>query len=112
MSYKNKSKKIKRSTKGLIFHVPYENGIALKRAHSAIIQDNYKLIKFYDNNEIQLFDLEKDIFEKNDLSKERFKIAKRLEASLMDYLSAVKAPKWKTGITWKQKTLKKINSFH
>ena len=107
-----KSKKIKRTTNGLIFHVPYENGIALKRAHSAIIQDNYKLIKFYDNNEIQLFDLEKDIFEKNDLSKERFKIAKRLEASLMDYLSAVKAPKWKTGITWKQKTLKKINSFH
>ena len=107
-----KSKKIKRSTKGLIFHVPYENGIALKRAHSAIIQNNYKLIKFYDNNEIQLFDLEKDIFEKNDLSKEKFKIAKRLEASLMDYLSAVKAPKWKTGITWKQKTLKKINSFH
>ena len=44
--------------------------------------------------------------------KEKFKIAKRLEASLMDYLSAVKAPKWKTGITWKQKTLKKINSFH
>ena len=115
-SFKNivfgKSKKIKRSTKGLIFHVPYENGIALKRAHSAIIQENYKLVKFYDNDEIQLFDLEKDIFEKNDLSKEKFKIAKKLEESLMNYLSTVKAPKWQIGITWKQKTLKKINSFH
>lgn len=70
------------------------------------------LCQIYDHNEIQLFDLEKDIFEKNDLSKEKFKIAKRLEASLMDYLSTVKAPKWQTGITWKQKTLKKINSFH
>ena len=107
-----KSKKIKRFTKGLIFHVPYENGIALKRAHSAIIQDNYKLIKFYDNNELQLFDLHMYIHEKNNLSKEKFKIAKRLETLLMDYLSRVKAPKWKTGITWKQKTLKKINSFH
>ena len=107
-----KSKKIKRTTNGLIFHVPYENGIALKRAHSAIIQDNYKLVKFYDNNEIKLFDLNVDIFEKNDLSQKKGKIAKRLEASLMDYLSTVKAPKWQTGITWKQKTLKKINSFH
>ena len=59
----------------------------MKRAHSAIIQDNYKLVKFYDNDEIQLFDLEKDIFEKNDLSEEKLNIAKRLEASLMDYLS-------------------------
>ena len=107
-----KSKKIKRFTKGLIFHVPYENGVALKRAHSAIIQDNYKLIKFYDNNELRLFDLRKDIHEKNNLSKQKFKIAKRLEASLMNYLSKVKAPKWQTGITWKQNTLKKINSFH
>ena len=107
-----KSKKIKRTTNGLIFHVPYENGIALKRAHSAIIQDNYKLVKFYDNNEIKLFDLNVDIFEKNDLSQKKGIIAKRLEASLMDYLSSVKAPKWQKGITWKQKTLKKINSFH
>ena len=84
----------------------------MKRAHSAIIQENYKLVKFYDNDEIQLFDLEKDIFEKNDLSEEKLNIAKRLEASLMDYLSAVKAPKWKPGITWKKNTLKKINSFH
>ena len=61
---------------------------------------------------LQLFDLEKDIHEKNNLSEEKIKIAKRLETLLMDYLSAVKAPKWKTGITWKQKTLKKINSFH
>jgi arylsulfatase A len=115
-SFKNilfgKSKKIKRPTKGLIFHVPYENGIALKRAHSAIIQDNYKLLKFYDNNEIKLFDLQKDIYEKNDLSNEKYKIALRLESYLMNYLSKVKAPKWRPGITWKQKTLKKINSFH
>ena len=51
----NKSDKVFRKTKGLIFHVPYENKIALERAHSAIIVDNYKLIKFYDNNNINLF---------------------------------------------------------
>ena len=37
---------INRFSEGLIFHVPYENGIALKRAHSAIIIDSFKLIKF------------------------------------------------------------------
>ncbi len=107
-----KSKTIKRPTNGLIFHVPYENGIALKRAHSAIIQDNYKLVKFYDNDEIQLFDLNTDIYEENDLYQKKGKIAKRLETSLMNYLSGVKAPKWQPGITWKFNTLKKINSFH
>ena len=33
------------------FPFPYENKIALNRAHSSIILDNYKLIKFRDNNE-------------------------------------------------------------
>ena len=115
-SFKNvlfgKSKKIKRSTKGLIFHVPYENGIALKRAHSAIIQNNYKLIKFYDNNEIQLFDLNQDIYENNNIFDKKNEISKKLERTLDTYLSDVKAPKWQPGITWKYNTLKKINSFH
>ena len=47
---------VNRISEGLIFHVPYENGIAIKRAHSAIIVDNFKLIKFYNNNELLLFD--------------------------------------------------------
>ena len=59
----NKSDKVFRKTKGLIFHVPYENKIALERAHSAIIVDNYKLIKFYDNNEINLYDVLNDFSE-------------------------------------------------
>ena len=39
---------VKRFFEGIVFHVPYENGIALKRAHSAIIIKDYKLIKFHD----------------------------------------------------------------
>ena len=64
----NKMNKILRNDEGIVFHVPYENGIALKRAHSAIRLDNFKLIKFYDNGQLMLFDLDNDLGEKNDLS--------------------------------------------
>ena len=108
----NKSKKIKRNFNGIVFHVPYENKIALERAHSAIIVDKMKLIKFYDNNEIKLYNLKNDINENENLVFKRKKIAHNLELKLSNYLFDVKAPKWKPGITWKWKTLELINSYH
>ena len=110
----NKSDKVFRKTKGLIFHVPYENKIALERAHSAIIVDNYKLIKFYDNNEINLYNVNDDFSENIDLSKIYVgeKLSKKLEKLLDNYLEKVKAPKWQPGITWKENPLKIINSYH
>ena len=110
----NKSDKVFRKTKGLIFHVPYENKIALERAHSAIIVDNYKLIKFYDNNEINLYNVNDDFSENIDLSKIYLgkKLSKKLEKLLDNYLEKVKAPKWQPGITWKENPLKIINSYH
>ena len=110
----NKSDKVFRKTKGLIFHVPYENKIALERAHSAIIVDNYKLIKFYDNNDTKLYDVKNDISESIDLSKIYIneRLTKKLEKILDNYLEEVKAPKWQPGITWKENPLKIINSFH
>jgi hypothetical protein len=35
-----------------------------------------------------------------------------LELALETYLKEVKAPKWKPGISWKQKTLEQFNSYH
>ncbi len=104
--------KIKRSKKGLIFHVPYQNKIALNKAHSAIRMDQYKLIKFYDSGELLLFDLNKDIKEQQNIAAKHPKKTKTLEKILDDYLKEVKAPKWKPGITWKVKSLEKINSYH
>ena len=103
---------INRPYNGLIFHVPYENKIALNRAHSSIIRDNYKLIKYRDDNEINLFDLNEDIFEKTDISKLKPKISSSLETSLDNYLTNVNSLKWREGINWKNVDINKINSFY
>jgi len=108
----HKKTKIKRIDNGIYFHVPYENGIALKRAHSAIIVDDFKLIKFHDNNELLLYNLPNDLSEKNDLSLTNINKTKELELMLDNYLKKVKAPKWKPGITWRNTPINKINSFH
>jgi arylsulfatase A-like enzyme len=112
VAFKNGKGKVKRNNDAIVFHVPYENGIALKRAHSAIIVDNFKLLKFYDNNQLMLFELNSDYGEKNDLSQVLIEKTKTLEATLEAYLTKVKAPKWQPGIHWKSKSLEKINSFH
>ena len=92
--------------------MPYENAIALKRAHSAIIIDDFKLIKFHDNQELLLFNITKDLEEKNNLAQSHPHKTNTLEKALDSYLSKVKAPKWEPGITWKSKPIEKINSYH
>ena len=104
--------KVNRFSEGLIFHVPYENGIALKRAHSAIIMDEFKLIKFYNNNELMLFNIKNDIKENFNLAASLPNKVVVLEKTLDGYLSKVKAPKWKPGISWKNKPVEKFNSYH
>ncbi|MFT6842428.1 MAG: arylsulfatase A [Psychroserpens sp.] len=104
--------KVNRFSEGLIFHVPYENGIALKRAHSAIIIDEFKLIKFYNNNELMLFNIKNDIKENFNLAASLPNKVVVLEKTLDGYLSKVKAPKWKPGISWKNKPVEKFNSYH
>ena len=105
-----KNQRISRPVEGIFFHVPYKNGIAIKRPHSAVRKGDYKLIKFQDDKSILLFNLLNDKKEKIDLSKQESERAKELEKILDDYLNEVHAPKWQDGITWKNKPLKEINS--
>ena len=100
--FKNNQKPVKRKTDGLIFHVPYKNGIALNRPHSAIIKNGYKLITFHDNNERALFEMGSDISESNNLVNSHHKEVEILSTILNNYWSS-KKPKWKAGITGKIK---------
>ena len=108
MNKKNKS--IKRPVDGIFFHVPYKNGIALKRPHSAVRKGDYKLIKFQDDKSILLFNIVEDKMEQLNLSTKIPGKAKELEKILDNYLIDVNAPKWQEGITWKNTPLKEINS--
>ena len=106
----NTNSEVRREVEGIFFHVPYRNGIALKRPHSAIIQGDFKLIKFQDNGEALLYKLSNDIKEEKNLSNVETQIKDSLEKSLDNYLIKVHAPKWKEGITWKKIPLDSINS--
>ena len=79
-----KHKQIKREVEGIFFHVPYKNGIALKRPHSAVRKGDYKLIKFEDDKSILLFNLVKDKMEQLDVANQNPK-AKELEEILDNY---------------------------
>ena len=102
--------KVKRDVDGIFFHVPYKNGIALKRPHSAVRKGDFKLVKFQDNGELFLYNLTIDKKESQNLVYHNPKKAKELEKLLMNYLKEVRAPKWQEGITWKGLPLSEINS--
>jgi len=106
------NEQINRAVDGIFFHVPYKNSIALKRPHSAVRKGDYKLIKFQDDKSILLFNLVKDKMEQLNLASQKPEKAKELERILDNYLIDVHAPKWKNGITWKNRPLKEINSHY
>lgn len=81
--------KVTRAREGLFFHFPhYQSG---ESPHSAIILGDLKLIKHYEDNRLSLFDLSKDLRERNDLSKKLPNETAQMNKRLGDYLSSVNA---------------------
>jgi hypothetical protein len=76
------------------------------------VTDDFKLIKFHDNDELKLFDLSVDIGEQNNLAEKYPHKAKKLESKMEDYFQKHKTVRWKKGIDWKYKPIKEINSFY
>jgi arylsulfatase A-like enzyme len=79
---------VKRPRDGLVFHFPHYQGDS---PHSAIIVGDLKLMKFYEDNRVLLFDLSKDLREQTDLSKKLPDQTAKLEKQLSDYLKYVNA---------------------
>ena len=100
-----------RPVDGLFFHVPYRNGIALKRPHSAIRQGDFKLVLFQDDGEVRLYDVRNDIGEENDLSATMPDKAEAMRVALSDYLSDVRAPAGRRASRGRE-ALAEFNSFH
>jgi arylsulfatase A-like enzyme len=52
---------------------------------------NYKLIEFFEDNRIELYDLENDPGEKHDLSQEKPELAQEMKATLWQWRQDVEA---------------------
>ncbi|HQR92413.1 MAG: hypothetical protein B7X72_02065 [Sphingobacteriia bacterium 39-39-8] len=76
--------KVERLSKDLYFH-RYNNGYP----HSAIISENYKLIKFWKTKKIELFNIKDDLGEVKEISKLEPELSNQLEAKLLKYMESV-----------------------
>ena len=80
---------VKRAREELVFHFPHyqsDDG-----PHSSIRLGNLKLIHFDEDDRVSLFDLSKDIGERNDLAKQMPNETKMLQERLTKYLTEVNA---------------------
>lgn len=79
---------VKRPREELVFHFPHYQGDA---PHSAILLGDFKLMHFYEDDRVLLFDLSKDIGERRDLSRQLPAEVARLRERLENYLTAINA---------------------
>ena len=80
---------VARARPELVFHFPhYQSGDG---PHSAIVMGDLKLMKFYEDDRLALFDLSQDVGEQQDLSQQQPEQTARLHNLLNAYLRAVSA---------------------
>ncbi len=77
---------VKRSNPFLIFH----QAVA-RNAETSLILDNYKLVKTWNRNRLELFDISKDIGEAKDLSKQMEAKTNELHQLMVNFLEEVGA---------------------
>ena len=81
--------KVERPHEELVFHFPHYQGE--DGPHSAILLGNLKLLRFYEDDRVLLFDLSRDLGERDDLAARMPAEAARLRDRLSAYLAAVDA---------------------
>ena len=75
----------------IYWHFPHYSNHGYQSPNGAIRAGRYKLIEYYENGTVQLFDLESDIGEKHDLAKSQPEIAERLKKQFHDWRAEVDA---------------------
>jgi hypothetical protein len=79
--------RVERPKDFIVFHYP--NGVW--PSQTALIKDNYKIVKTWAFDRIELFDLQADMSEQKDLSKQMPEKAEELHAVMTSYLKSVDA---------------------
>ena len=75
----------------IYWHFPHYSNHGMQPPAGAIRAGDYKLLEYYENNTVQLFNLKEDIGEQNDLSKSNPAKAKELTAMLHAWRQSVDA---------------------
>lgn len=77
--------------KAIFWHFPHYSNHGMQSPGGAIRDGDYKLLEYYENGTVQLFNLKNDIGEQNDLSKIEVKKTKELKDKLHQWLKKVGA---------------------
>ena len=75
----------------IYFHYPNYAFHKKNRLGSAIRMGDHKLIKFYDQDDVELYDLKSDISESNNLAESKPEKVKQMKTQLDDWLKKTKA---------------------
>ena len=80
----------------LYWHYPHYSNQSINGGHldqpgAAIRQGDYKLIEFYQDDHVELYDLKRDIGEQNDLARSRPQVAERMRKKLAAWRQSVDA---------------------
>uniref|UniRef100_UPI001E6A10E5 N-acetylgalactosamine-6-sulfatase n=1 Tax=Pedobacter yulinensis TaxID=2126353 RepID=UPI001E6A10E5 len=79
------------SGRPLFWHYPSETGKWVNRMSSAVREGNYKLLEFYNNPRLELYDLQNDPSESHNLATDRPAETARLKKLLEDWKKEVNA---------------------
>jgi len=86
--FEGKNESVQRADEALMFHFPHYQVIA---PHSAIRLGRYKLIRFYEDQKLELYDLQSDLGEQTDLASQLPDVSENLRNKLEAYLKVVDA---------------------
>ena len=75
----------------IYWHFPHYSNHGFQSPGGAIRSGRYKLLEYYENGTVQLFDLENDIGERNDLVESKPEIVQQLKKMLHDWRDEVDA---------------------
>ncbi|NOT75781.1 MAG: sulfatase [Cyclobacteriaceae bacterium] len=75
----------------IFWHFPHYSNHGMQSPGGAVRYKNYKLLEYYENNTVQLFDLDKDLGELHDIAKEEPLIVNELRDMLQKWRESVSA---------------------
>ncbi len=75
----------------IYWHFPHYSNHGMQSPGAAIRSGDFKLLEYYENNSVQLFNLREDVSEQRDLSREQPELTQKLTAMLHEWRQNVSA---------------------